>query len=357
MHWLDHMGPLRTGGWVHGYVRTVWAVLWFWAAAWSAGRDVLFLAASDSHYRHPDHPLGHHNDMNRATIEEMNRVEELEWPRKLGGGRVGRPRGVVMLGDLVDDGDLAVGGRVVTREQWSRFIEDIGLDGTDGRLRWPVFETWGNHDGPPAAAARCGFSVQAQIAERNRCRLQAGRIGRVSKSGLHYSWDWDDVHFVMLGLYPADQASRQARYSPVWHDPQGALSFLREDLEERVGQSGRPVVLMSHCGFDTDWWTPPDWRAVYDVAHRYRVILYLYGHTGTGIRAWAPEGEPVRWDCINTGHLDAGFFVVHISSNKIRAAYRCKEGLQYVKDAQGRSTVQWGGQWKWSWEWEQPLNP
>ncbi len=357
MYRTDPEGTARTGSWALRYGLIGWAILWFWTAAWTEARDVVFLAASDSHYRHPDHPLGHHNDMNRASVEEMNRAEDLEWPRKLGGGRVGRPRGVVMLGDLVDDGDLAIGDRVVTREQWSRFVEDVGLDGTDGRLRWPVFETWGNHDGPPAATARCGFSVQAQIVERNCRRLQAGRIARVSKSGLHYSWDWDDVHFVMLGLYPADQASRQARYSPVWHDPQGALSFLREDLEEQVGQSGRPVVLMSHCGFDTDWWAPTEWRAVYDVAHRYRVVLYLYGHTGTGIRAWAPEGEPVRWDCINTGHLDAGFFVVHINSNKIRAAYRCKEGLQYVKDIQGRSTAQWRGQWKWSWEWEKSLNP
>ena len=30
------------------------------------------------------------------------------------------------------------------------------------------------------------------------------------------------------------------------------------------GDSGRPVVLMSHCGFDTDWWSPLDWRDVAD---------------------------------------------------------------------------------------------
>jgi hypothetical protein len=49
------------------------------------------------------------------------------------------------------------------------------------------------------------------------------------------------------------------RYSPVWHHPQGALTFLTDDLARNVGTSGRPVVLPSHCGFDTDWWHTNDW--------------------------------------------------------------------------------------------------
>ena len=34
----------------------------------AAGREVTFLSTSDSHYREPDHKLGHHNDINRASI-------------------------------------------------------------------------------------------------------------------------------------------------------------------------------------------------------------------------------------------------------------------------------------------------
>ena len=29
------------------------------------------------------------------------------------------------------------------------FAADFGLDGTDGLLKFPAFEGWGNHDGPP----------------------------------------------------------------------------------------------------------------------------------------------------------------------------------------------------------------
>jgi hypothetical protein len=48
-------------------------------------RDVTFLSTSDSHYRQPDHRAGNHNDLNRASIDEMNRITDLTWPEKLGG--------------------------------------------------------------------------------------------------------------------------------------------------------------------------------------------------------------------------------------------------------------------------------
>ena len=44
------------------------------ALAVSPARDVTFLSTSDSHYREPDHKAGCHNDLNRATVEEMNRL-------------------------------------------------------------------------------------------------------------------------------------------------------------------------------------------------------------------------------------------------------------------------------------------
>ena len=221
--------------------------------------DVTFISTSDSHYREPDNRLGHHNDLNRASIEEMNRISALAWPDNLGGGAIARPRGVVVLGDLIDDGDRGTKGRKISEEQYKLFAADFGLDGTDGLLKFPVFEGWGNHDGPPEGKEKFGFSSQAKIRKRNQFRKQKGLISNVSDNGLHYSWDWDGVHFVQLNLYPADRQGVGVHYSPVWHDPQGSLTFLKMDLAQKVGASGHPVVLMSHCGFDTDWWTPVDW--------------------------------------------------------------------------------------------------
>lgn len=320
-------------------------------------RNITFLAASDSHYREPDHRLGSHNHLNRATIEEMNQVHSLTWPEKLGGGAIDKPRGLVMPGDLIDDGDRKENDRNLSAEQYRLFEADLGLDGTDGLLKFPVFEGWGNHDGPPVGKEKNGFSSQAQIKRRNLQRQQKNLISNLSPNGLHYSWDWDDVHFVQLNFYPADQQHAEIRYSPVWHDPQGALTFLKEDLAAKVGTSGRPVVLTAHCGFDTNWWHPEDWANVYNAAKPYNVILYIYGHTGTGTGAWAPAGETRKWITINDGHFDTGFFVIQIHNDQLRAAYRMKAGRRTEKGPDGRNQHHWDGQWEWKWLLSQSINP
>ena len=290
-----------------------------------AARDVTFVSTSDCHYREADRKENF-NDLNRATVEAINGIGGVNWPPALGGDPIQPPRAVVVLGDVIDDGDRTLGGRSISEEQYRFFLADFGLDGTDGLLKFPVFEGWGNHDGPPEGKQKGGFSFQGQLKKRNQTRQQKGLVSHLSDNGLHYSWDWDDVHFVQLNFYPADKQREGVRYSPVWHDPQGALSFLKQDLAEKVGASGRPVVLMSHCGFDTDWWTPADWKDLYATARPYNIILYLYGHSGTGLRDWAPEGETKKWTCVNDGQTENGFFVIQIKADRLRLAFRCKEG-------------------------------
>jgi cytolysin (calcineurin-like family phosphatase) len=320
-----------------------------------AYRDVIFISTSDCHYREANR-RDNFNHLNRASIEAMNSIAGTAWPEKLGGDAIKRPRGVVVLGDCIDDGDRGTDGRHISEEQCKLFTADFGLDGTDGMLKFPVFEGWGNHDGPPAGKEKNGFSFQAQLKKRNLARKARGMISNVSENGLHYSWDWEDVHFVQLNLYPADHQRTGVRYSPVWHDPQGSLSFLKSDLAAKVGQGGRPVVLLSHCGFDTDWWVAADWKEVYDAAKPYNVLLYLYGHTGTGLRQWAPEGEQKKWTCINDGATAAGFFVIQITGDRLRAAYRTKSNLKTTKDADGTIHRQWEGKWEWRWPLDKALS-
>lgn len=326
----------------------------FPACADAPSRDVTFISTSDLHYREPGHAGGDHNDLNRASVEEINRIAGTAWPDQLGGDKISKPRGVLVLGDVIDDGDRGANGHSISAEQYDLFVADFGLDGTDGVLKYPVFEGWGNHDGPPEGSEKNGFSFQAHLKKRNQIRLKKGLISNVSSNGLHYSWDWDDVHFVQLNIYPADQQREGVHYSPVWHNPQGALSFLKEDLATKVGRSGRPVVLMSHCGFDTDWWTQEDWADLYAAASAYNIVLYLYGHSGTGLREWAPPGETNKWTCINDGQLEKGFFVIQLGAHRLRAAMRVKAGLSYAKTA-GEVTHEWAGKWEWKWLLDKPI--
>jgi cytolysin (calcineurin-like family phosphatase) len=307
-------------------------------------RDVTFIVTSDCHYDAFENE--DRNDRNRATIREMNAITNMSWPEKLGGSPIQRPRGVLVLGDVIDDGDRIFQDKHQTPRQWLLFQADFGLDGRDGLLDYPVYETWGNHDGPPVGKDKHGFSFQKQLKNRNRLRQEKGWLTGLSRNELHYSWDWDDVHFVQLGIYPADRQHPDIRYNPVWHDPQNALAFLKEDLAKSVGRSGRPVVLMSHCGIDADWWHKEDMKVFYESVKDYNVILYLYGHSGTGYRQWAPPGESNPLNCVNTGQTENGFFVIRITSDKIRLAYRVKHWI-HKETPDGKPGRTWDGKWEW----------
>jgi len=315
--------------------------------------DVTFIATSDSHYDAFENE--DRNARNWATIEHMNAIAGVAWPEELGGGMIGRPLGVVVLGDLIDDGDRQMDGKNQTEPQWTFYTEDFGLDGTDGRLKYPVLETWGNHDGPPVGKERFGFSTQTHLVARNRERLRKGLLEHLSENGLHGSWDWGPVHLVTAGIYPADEQHQDVRYNRVWHDPQGALAFLRKDLEEHVGDSGRPVLVMAHCGFDTDWWHKDDWKAFYEAVRPYNVIAYLHGHSGTGLKRYKPEGvegEPLT--VINTGQTENGFFVVRVTGDRLQAAYCCKRARRWRDDA-GKHHYEWDGTWQWKHILDKPL--
>ena len=296
-------------------------------------RPVTLVVTSDPHYRLDDERA----EENRLTIAHINEIAEgrLQWPAELGGDTVAEPHAVAALGDLIDDGDKAD----ATARQWARYVEHFGHDGSDGLLRYPVLEGWGNHDGPPEGLEQHGFSLQRKLKQRNASHLQAGRIHHLSDNGLHYSWRHGGVHFIQVNIYPADHPHPLIRYTPQWHDPQGALSFLVKDLETHVGDSGRPVVVMGHTGFDSDWWHYEDKTAFYEALRGYRVLAYLYGHTGTGVKPWRPRPEAPLLDCLNTGQTTRGFYVLEISSDRFRAAYRQRRD----------------GEWSWAHTLDRPL--
>ena len=300
-----------------------------------ADEPLTFIVTSDSHYEAVEKV--ERNDRNLVTIERMNQITSAEWPAKLGGGPIGEPRGVLALGDLIDDGDK-VGE---TEIQWQHFVDQFGLDGTDGKLKYPVFEGFGNHDGPPAPFIKQKRSVQAEVKRRNAVRLEKKLITRVSENGLHYSWDWNGVHFVQTNLYPADRQNSAVRYSLPWHDPQLALTFVKEDLASQVGDSGRPVIIVAHCGFDTNWWVAEDWVNFYRAVEPYNVIAFFHGHTGTGVRQWKPDPASKPLDVVNTGQTEKGFFLVELSETKMRLAYHVKRDATVIDAPE--------------WEWRYPM--
>jgi cytolysin (calcineurin-like family phosphatase) len=225
--------------------------------------------------------------------------------------------------------------------EWDAFTREFGLTGKDGRLKLPVYEVHGNHDSPRGD----GLAVK-QIIERNKTRPD---VTNISKSGLHYSWDWGNVHFVNLGIVvgQVEAVKRKRRY-----DPLGSLEFLVSDLKTKVGTSGRPVVITHHVDLlrytqplpvgdkkaESMEWDPADVKGFYDALNGYNVAAILYGHThARNVFRWdgsakaAKEGIPV-FNVSKSSHYASktqAFFYLEIGEKLVTAReYQTKDGWE-----------------------------
>jgi cytolysin (calcineurin-like family phosphatase) len=258
-----------------------------------------FLVVSDSHYGKSDRAK------NRETIDRMNAMEGTDLPGFLS-GKAGVPAGVIHCGDILDG---------PSDSAYREFEEDYGLTG-EAMLRYPVYETFGNHDGGIDQPVR-----QATI------RRNPGRPGlsTVSANGLHYSWDWNGVHFVNLGSYPGNQWIDSCGWCHYFRDPfrepSFSRDFLKKDLERAVGNSGRPVVLVQHYGWDDFsklWWTVQDRDSLAAVIRPYNVIGLFHGHShAVEHRTW--EGIPV-WSAGSTvrGEEPGNILVVRYRKGRLQ---------------------------------------
>jgi len=228
-----------------------------------------------------------------------------------------------MTGDLTDGG---------IAPEWIKFVAHWGLTGKEGLVKYPVYEGAGNHDGAPSSSTKEGRGhARRQIILRNN-----DRVGVVNKSenGLHYSWDWDDIHFVQLneyaGLEDAERYPGNADYGRKIQNygcpAEKSLQFLRADLKSQVGDSGRPVILAQHYGFvgfpltpwgeAAAWWTEEHALRLWETIEGYNVMCILAGHDGSE-NAFDWHGIPTRLmdDAIRFG-------VYRITDDKMTVAKR-----------------------------------
>jgi predicted phosphodiesterase len=264
---------------------------------------VEFFLVGDTHYRAEEATPGVMMEASKATnarlIAWLNVLPGTVIPVAAGGGQLADPHGVIHAGDLIDSGDKNGGPYPeMQKTEWKAFHEDWGLNGGDGKLRWPVREVHGNHDSPNGTGL-----VIDQIKERNTHRHG---LTKISANGLHYSWDWQGVHFVNLGIVVGEVASvkRKRRYAPM-----GSLDFLISDLEEHVGKTGKPVVITHHVDMiryaapssDAEVvkkeWDYADVQAFHEALKPYRVAAILYGHTHVrNIFRWNGDAKPAPKD-------------------------------------------------------------
>jgi len=254
-----------------------------------------------------------------ATIDVMNQLPGRPFPA---GGVVEEPRGVLVLGDLVDD--------YRNPANWQRYQELFDVQGR-GRLRYKVFELLGNHDLGGAPAGDEFNPIQREFIERSKSRTDPFRYDSQS---YHYSWDWGRVHFVNLSVFPGNDPRPVYDREAPWNDPRRSLDFLRADLADRVGDSGRPVVLCWHYGLEgwglEKWWTTQDLENLKQTIQPYNVVLILHGHEHAYRRyewegydvvmAPAPQVDPVETRGEKEGR-PKGFVVIRFTGNRMDVAH------------------------------------
>jgi hypothetical protein len=192
-----------------------------------AATDITFFAVSDTHYEAVV------DSIQMSVVDNLNALPGSKYPLALGGGPVGIPRGVVMPGDLINRPYAS---------WWKVFAADYGVNG-EGRVKFPVWEGMGNHDVYNYGNGLTKNVITDILVKRNALRIG---IANLDEKNYHYSWDWDQVHFVQLNLFAGSVLGTE----PQW-DPYNSLAFLKDDLEKHVGSSGRPVLVCSISA-----WTP-----------------------------------------------------------------------------------------------------
>ncbi|MEP7123640.1 MAG: metallophosphoesterase [Byssovorax sp.] len=238
---------------------------------------------TDTHVGYLGDVIGGHPSSGRGVdeardleIRTMNEIAGKSWPAALG-GRIAEPRGLLISGDLTEQG---------RPPEWARFEAIFGLTGKEGQLRYPVYEGAGNHD------KWGGTYVDEQIARRH--------------GGMRYSWSWGDLHLVCLGEAPnhAD------------------LAWLRADLD--AAGPDRGTILYLHFPLEGpnstgNWFGDGDYRAqLAELLAGHEVLGIFNGHSHTSGRySW--QGYDAYMEG-SVKHIWHSFAVVHVTRERMTVA-------------------------------------
>jgi len=247
---------------------------------------------------------------NKAEIADLNALvgKRAPWNHM---ARIARPEGVLIVGDLTEDKPRNWQGYFSeSKQSWRHgFNELFSVDGT-GWLKYPIYEGFGNHD---LAHGSGGETSLEQIRLRNLLRKTPINM---SADGLHYSWDWNGIHFVNLNLY-----SGKGEHS------YNSLAFLKEDLRTNLRHPKQPIILCHHYNHKWHTWPQRDRNRSWGFLKNYNVAAIFVGHMHKPSR--------YKWNGIHT------YIVPKLATYGYLACY--------IKDGNLLVAMRKGGKWKKVW--------
>jgi len=231
----------------------------------------------------------------------------LKWPMLTDGGNpvfdtegqpIGAPLAVVMTGDMThrggDTADIVnfSDERKDFQDYWDeRRDDDIENDGPS--VNYTVYPGLGNHDRIVCGTKErtwdehlVGFFSDADWWEDEVvCPIRASTKNFIMNdymdfrmkgaSGVsfddttkNYSWDWGPFHLIQGNTWVGDNDD---------------LAWLKDDLANKVGSSGKPVILFQHYGWDDfskepEWWSDQERADLEAELAKYNVVAIFTGH-------------------------------------------------------------------------------
>ena len=278
----------------------------FWAGEDETGKnktDVTFIAFGDTQIfldislfkKQNRQDGGRKNDVYKLPLNEAERVN---W-NSLGVEQcVSNIRGIIMAGDITQNGR---DGRMGSENEYGLFTGIYGLCG-NRQIKYHIYEGYGNHDyfewNNIGYRIPKAHPVADSVSVRNPYR--AGVVNMAPDKDGHYSWEWDNLHFIQLNLCPSDVKPKLK--VPKLRDPRNALTFLKNDLEKFVKNTSKKVVLIAHYGPRGDFeFTKEQIKDFYEVIKCYPIIAYIHGHYhNTSFYYWKGipifnVGSPYSW--------------------------------------------------------------
>ncbi|WP_287174460.1 metallophosphoesterase [Mesorhizobium sp.] len=237
------------------------------------------------------------------SVAALNAIGEKHWPAEINsvatglrsaGSRIGTLLGLVVGGDMTDDG----GGQVIQPSEGTqllqfsqRYQQGVGPD----RVHVPVYVGLGNHDldqnGPPNHVDWYRREMRDYVEVNHRAGVFFKPPVPVTSYDVDtdcYSWDWGGLHLVQTHRFAGDTG----------HGAVSGLPWLKQDLAT-YATDGRPVILFQHYGWDVfsierwdaakgsfddegtgapHWWSEADRQALLAALRGYNVIGIFHGH-------------------------------------------------------------------------------
>lgn len=237
------------------------------------------------------------------NVAALNAIGDKDWPAEINGvatrlrsagRRIGVPLGLVIGGDITDDG----GGQITQPSEGTqllqfsqRYSQGVGPD----RVHMPVYIGLGNHDldqnGPPHHVDWYRRELRDYVEVNHRAGVFFKPPVPATDYDVEtdcYSWDWGGLHLVQTHRFAGDTG----------HGADSSLPWLKQDLATYAAD-GRPVILFQHYGWDTfsterwdpakrtydddgagapHWWGEADRQALVAALKGYNVIAVFHGH-------------------------------------------------------------------------------